>query len=274
MLQPVTGVYVDARLADDAIIRAQVIHLATGDDAVVARGLAAWLHGFDPRAPHEQERPLALECVAVPGRRTPDRRGLITHRDRLPDDDVTTIHGIAVTTIERTVLDTSRFLAPHMGLAVADAIAHAGLVDPVELLTRYDEWPPRQRWMARGKRCLDLCEPDTESYGESWTRLRIVDAGFPRPRPQIWVPEKRPGAYRLDMGWEELRKAIEYDGEADHTSQEAQDHDDARRDDLRNRYGWTVWPVRKGEVLGHDMAVERAVGELLGLEPQIRKRLW
>lgn len=273
-MHPITGVYLDARTAHDGAIRARAIALAVGDEAVITRSLAVWLHGFDPRAPQERERPLPLECLARPGRRAPDRRGLTTHIDRLCEDDVVLLDGIPVTTIERTVLDSSRFLAPHMGLAVADAIAHAGLIDPAELLLRYDDWPPRQRWMARGKRCLDLCEPDTESYGESWTRLRIVDAGFPRPRPQIWVPEQRPGAYRLDMGWEELRRAIEYDGEEDHTERADRDHDDRRRHHLRDRYGWTVWPARKGDVLGHDMAVERAVGELLGLEPKIRRRLW
>ncbi|MBC3762545.1 hypothetical protein ACUN7V_00670 [Quadrisphaera oryzae] len=269
-----TGVYLDARTAHHGTTRARAVALAVGEDAVITRSLAAWLHGFDPRAPHEREQPLPLECLVLPGRRAPDRRGLATHVDRLPDDDVVLLHGIPVTTIERTVLDTSRFLRPHMGLAVADAVAHAGLINPAELLPRYDEWPPRQRWMARGKRCLDLCEPDTESYGESWTRLRIVDAGFPRPRPQIWVPEQRQGAYRLDMGWEEVRTAIEYDGEEDHSEQEDRDHDDDRRQDLHDRYGWTVWPVRKGDVLGYDMAVERAVGELLSREPTIRKRLW
>lgn len=276
LVEPVTGVYADTRTAADDDARAAVLALALPEGAVATRGAAAWLHGFDPRAPHERGAPLPLECVADPasGLLVPDRRGLTTHLDRLPRGDTTTVRGVPVTTVDRTALDVARFLAPHMGLAVVDAMAHAGLVDPLLLRPRYDEWPERQRWMGRGKRTLDLCEPKTESYGESWTRLRIVDAGFPRPEPQIWVPEERRGAHRLDMGWRELRRAVEFDGEQDHTEDDDQAHDEDRRERLRRDHGWTVWPVRKGDVLGWDMKVERAVGELLSLEPQIRRRAW
>lgn len=274
--EPVTGVYADARTASDDDVRTVVLALAMPEGAVATRGAAAWLHGFDPRAPHERRTPLALECVVDPrsGLLVPERRGLITHLDRLPPGDATVVRGVPVTGVGRTALDVARFLAPHMGLAVVDAMAHAGLIDPASLLLRYEEWPERQRWMARGKRTLDLCEPDAESYGESWTRLRIVDAGFPRPEPQIWVPEERPGAARLDMGWREWRRAIEFDGERFHTEDDDVEHDGDRRERLRRDYGWTVWPVRKGDVLGWDLRVERAVGELLSMEPRIRRRTW
>ena len=276
LCEPVSGVYADPRSVDDDAVRLRVLALALPEGAVVTRSAVAWVHGFDPRAPHQRASPLPLECVADPrsGLMVPRRRGLVTHLDRLPTSDTAVVDGIPVTTVERTALDVARFLPPHMGLAVVDAMAHAELIDPVALLPRYEEWPERQRWMARGKETLDLCEPKTESYGESWTRRRIVDAGFPRPEPQIWVPEERPGAHRLDMGWRELRRAVEYDGEEDHSEEDDQDHDEDRRERLRRDHGWTVWAVRKGDVLGWDMKIERAVGELLGVEPKIRRRSW
>lgn len=274
--EPISGVYADFRTVDDDVVRTRVLALALPEGALVTRGAAAWLHGFDPRAPHERGSPLRLECVVdrASGLLVPRRRGLVTHLDRVPEGDVTVVDGVPVTSVDRTALDVARFLAPHMGLAVVDAMAHSGLIAPEPLRHRYDEWPERQRWMGRGKRVLDLCEPKTESYGESWTRLRVVDAGFPRPEPQIWVPEERPGALRLDMGWRELRRAIEFDGEEDHSEDDDVAHDDARRERLRRDYGWTVWPVRKGDVLGWDMELERAVGELLSMEPRIRRRTW
>ncbi|WP_109772355.1 hypothetical protein [Quadrisphaera granulorum] len=276
LCEPVTGVYCDARTVDDDAVRIQILALAMPEGAAATRGTAAWIHGFDPRAPHERGGPLQLECVVDPssGLLLPRRRGLITHHDRLPAGDVIAVGGIPVTSVDRTALDVARFLAPHMGLAVVDAMAHAGLIDPASLRQRYEEWPERQRWMGRGKRTLELCEPKSESFGESWTRLRVIDAGFPRPEPQIWVPEERPGAFRLDMGWREVRRAIEFDGEEDHSKDDDRDRDDDRRERLRRDYGWTVWPVRKGDVLGWDMNLERAVGELLGLEPKIRRRMW
>ena len=96
-------------------------------------------------------------------------------------------------------------------------------------------------------------------------RLRVVDAGFPRPEPQIWVHDAR-GAplYRLDMGWREVRAAGEYDGEEHHGPDEAE-HDRHRRAVLEQEHGWTVLVAGRGDVLGRDMGLERAVGEVLGL---------
>ena len=37
----------------------------------------------------------------------------------------------------------------------------------------------------RARRLASFCEPRAESFGESWTRLRILDAGFPRPVAQV-----------------------------------------------------------------------------------------
>ncbi len=50
--------------------------------------------------------------------------------------------------------------------------------------------------------------------GESWLRLRIVDAGFPRPVVQIEVLDADGRCvYRLDLGWPDRRLAVEYDGQ-------------------------------------------------------------
>ena len=80
--------------------------------------------------------------------------------------------------------------------------------------------------------------------------------------------------YRLDMGWRSRRIGLEYDGEEFHSSQAAREHDEARREELRRRFGWTVIGVGRGEVLGRGLALEHAVGGLLGKEPTIRVRRW
>ena len=79
--------------------------------------------------------------------------------------------------------------------------------------------------------------------------------------------------YRLDLGWPERRVAVEYDGEEFHGTPEQRVHDERRRATLE-RCGWTVISVGSGEVLGRSLALERGVGELLGLEPATRSRLW
>ncbi|HZI97000.1 MAG TPA: hypothetical protein VFD41_05685 [Actinomycetales bacterium] len=76
------------------------------------------------------------------------------------------------------------------------------------------------------------------------------------------------------MGWPDRRIALEYDGEEFHSSTEDREADEKRRDDLARRFSWDVLGVGKGEVLGRSMALEFGVGEMLGLQPVIRRRTW
>lgn len=61
---------------------------------------------------------------------------------------------------------------------------------------------------------LDLVDAGAESPKETWLRLLLIDAGYPRPQTQIPVlgPDGYP-RYRLDMGWEDKLIAVEYDGD-------------------------------------------------------------
>src|SRR5450759_1663392 len=77
-----------------------------------------------------------------------------------------------------------------------------------------------------------------ESHGESWQRCRILDAGFPCPQLQLPVIDSYGIERRLDMAYEEVRVATEYDGREFHTAQTDRDADVARRSDLSIRRGW------------------------------------
>ena len=272
--RPLHGVYLPAAALDDPAQRARAVGLVLPTGAAVGRRAAAWLHGVDPRAPDELAVPLPLECVVPAGSAVPQRRGLRPYEASLPPGDVTEVHGVPVTTAERTALDLARYLLPHMGLAVLDAMAGAGQVEPAALLERLEEWRG-ERFVARARRLVEHCEPSAESYGESWLRLRLLDAGFPRPVPQVWVVDgdgRR--LYRLDLAWPERRLAVEYDGVEFHEHAAARAADQRRRDDLAGRFGWTVVGVGRGEVLGRSLALENGVGHLLGMAPHIRQRLW
>lgn len=271
--QPVRGVYIDALVPDDLASRAACLRLRLPDGAVVGRVTAAWLLGVDGRSPGELEHPPLVECIVPSGSQPLRRPGVRCYVAPLVGE-VCEIGGIPTTTPVRTGLDVLRWLPPHMGLAIADALAAAGLVTRAELVVRAAD-SPGVRGIARARRLADLVEPRTESMGESWLRLRIVDAGFPRPTVQIEIVDVTGRCvYRLDLGWEDERVAIEYDGEKHHSTREQERHDLRRREDLERTYGWRVLAVGKGEVLGASLALERAVGELLSREPQIRRRLW
>lgn len=82
-------------------------------------------------------------------------------------------------------------------------------------------------------------------------RLLLIRAGFPRPQTQIPVisPDGR-RQYYLDLGWEDIMVAVEYDGE-----QHRVDRDQFRRDVSRGEYidglGW-----RRVRVLAGDRRVD------------------
>lgn len=161
-----------------------------------------------------------------------------------------------------------------MGLAGADALAAAGLIDPLEVADLLQRWPGHP-FIDQARRLCSWIEPLTESFGESWLRLRILDAGFPRPRAQVPILDSTGRVvYRLDLGWSERRIGIEYDGQEFHSSRAALQADLARRERLTCEFGWHVVGVGRGEVLGSKLDLERGVGELLGLEPLIRRRKW
>jgi len=59
-----------------------------------------------------------------------------------------------------------------------------------------------------------------------------------------------------------------------HSTQEQREADDARRDRLEREFGWRVLAAREGAVLGRSLELELAFGELLGVAPKIRRRVW
>jgi hypothetical protein len=231
------------------------------------------IHGVDPRGPALDASPVPLQGLVPASNRTPKWRGTAIFEAPLAAHDVVEVGGVLVTTPERTAMDCARYLSAPMALAVLDRMARRGLVDPEVLLVRIEEFKG-DRGVGQARYLIEHVEAGAESYGESWFRLRLLDAGFPRPDVQIWVPEERAGAMRLDLGWEGLRKAGEHDGEEFHSTQEQREADDARRDRLGREFGWRVLAARKGAVLGRSLELELVFGALLGVAPKIRRRTW
>jgi len=267
--QPIRGVYVDVEVPDDLASRAACLKLRLPEGAAVCRLTAAWLLGVDGLSPGQRVEPPLVECVVPLGRR-PGVRGYVAPLE----GDVVLVEGIPTTAPRRTAVDVLRWLPPHIGLGVSDQLAARRLISREEVLSVLEDFAG-SRGVARARYLADLIEPRTESFGESSLRLRIVDAGFPRPTVQVDVVDVHGRVvYRLDLGWEQRKIAVEYDGEEFHSSAAQLAHDRRRRDVLEHVYGWQVLAVGRGEVFGQSLALERAVGELLGLAPSITRRRW
>ena len=90
----------------------------------------------------------------------------------------------------------------------------------------------------RFRTAIDLMDSGAQSPKETWLRLLLVDAGYPPPQTQIPVLDDRgvPFAF-LDMGWEDIMVAVEYDGDQHRTDRKRYVWD-IRRQVLVERRGW------------------------------------
>ena len=74
----------------------------------------------------------------------------------------------------------------------------------------------------------------------------ILKAGFPKPSTQIPVVVDGRIKYYLDMGWEERKLGVEYDGDH-HRADPKQYARDIRRLERLQRLGWIVLRVIGGD---------------------------
>jgi hypothetical protein len=160
-----------------------------------------------------------------------------TWSDRIEDDETTVLGGVPVTSPARTALDLACRYPRGAAVAAIDALARATdlKIPDVELLA--DRYKGR-RGVRRARAALALVDAGAESPRESWLRLVLVRAGFPTPQTQIPVyDEYGQLVAELDMGWEHLKLAVEYDGDQ-HWTDRRQFRKDITRAEALSDLGW------------------------------------
>lgn len=223
-------VYVPAGTALSAGLRARSAWLWSRRRGVVAGRSAAALYGtkwIDDRAPAQ---------LLYPYRRPPD--GIQTWSDRLVGDEIQTIGGVPVTTPARTALDIACRSPVDKAVAAIDALARATELKALEIELLADRYRGR-RGISRARSVLPLVDAGAESPRETWLRLLLLRAGFPRPRTQLPVRQYGALIACLDMGWEDIKLAVEYDGDQ-HRTDRRQFTKDIRRAEVLAELGWTV----------------------------------
>jgi hypothetical protein len=235
-LAPWTGVLVDATKATEPLTLLTAAWLAVGPDALLTGPSAAHLHGLRALPP------TPVHLVVPYESRKRDRERIVVHNGSGLDEDREERHGLPVLSLERIVVDLLCTAWPPKGLAVLDE-ALAGLPEHARpafrrrLRERLQDRPD-PRGTRIGTRLVDLATGRAESPPESWLLWLVVDLGFPVPEanlPVLGVDGRE--LYRVDLGWRELRIAVEYNGYAAHAGREAADA--ARISDLERR-GWIV----------------------------------
>jgi len=164
--------------------------------------------------------------------------GVITLNQRVDPDEVTRISGLPVTTSARTAFDLARRLPAGQAVARLDALMRAkpfSIQDVLMLAKRH----AGARGLRKLRAALPLVDPGAASPKETWLRLLLIDAGLPVPATQIPVQHDWRLIAFLDMGWEEYKVAVEYDGDHHRANrrQYARDQDRLRK---LEELGWLV----------------------------------
>lgn len=234
-------VYVPPDTNLTAATRARAAWLWSRRRGVVAGHSASALHGakwVDDRAPaqllYEHRRPPA---------------GIHTWSDTIADDETQLIGEVPATTPARTAFDLACRNPVGKAVAAIDALARATrlkVADAELIVERYKG----HRNIRRARRALTLVDAGAESPRETWLRLLVIEAGYPPPQTQIPVY----GEYGelvavVDMGWEEKKIALEYEG-AHHWIDPEQFRKDVERFEALPELGWITIRVTAGNTRG------------------------
>ncbi len=213
------------------VTRAVAAWLWSGRTATMAGLSAAALHRtawIDDWLPAELNRPSRDKA-----------RGIVVHSDTLDDDETTVRDGIRMTTPARTAFDLGRRKGLTAAVIRLDALMHATGVKAADIELVADRHRGA-RGLVQLRRALHLADEGSESPYETKTRLALVGAGLPRPQTQIEVlNEWGLVMARIDMGWEEWKVGVEFDG-AHHWTDPAQRSRDIDRLAELEAHGWAI----------------------------------
>ncbi|MCP2277102.1 hypothetical protein [Nocardia amikacinitolerans] len=223
------GVYRESATTPNPQLRVEAARLSIGAQSLAAAyETAAELHGFAVSGSR------ATHVLGVQRSRT---SRLVVHSDRTEPGDLELINGIVATNAIRTAVDVARTTDRLDAVATLDSALRLGF-SRTALLAESERHRGRRGYV-QAVELIELADGRAESPMESRARLRCIDAGLPRPEPQVEV-STRNGLRRLDLGWPEWRIGLEYDSATWHSGEAAAVRDD-RRHNWLSADGWTVY---------------------------------
>lgn len=251
--QLLTGVYVATDMPDTSELRAAAATLVIPANAVACGETAAWIHGIPTTALSP------AETVPLRWKNTPT--------------DVVELGGVKVTSPIATGVELALHLPRPFALSAVDALLRSGRADRAALEAVLDDYAGH-RGELQARQIFKYADGRAESPGESWLRLRLIDAGFGRPELQVRVKTAK-REYRVDLGYPEpvdgRRLGLEYDSDRWHSRDRQKARDGERRDDLAT-VGWHIVSVQRTDVWGAYPSLELAVGDFLCRWPRLPRR--
>lgn len=165
-----------------------------------------------------------VHVILDPAHRSRSTREVRRHFDELADGDTTTLGDLAVTSLDRTLIDVARAEGFETAMvAVEAAFARIGWGDrrveydreAVEhrrrsLLERI-RGMPAVRGVRRASAVLASASGRSHSVGETLSRLRLEELGFQHIRQQVRI-EHGVGWFDMDFGLDDIEAWGEFDG--------------------------------------------------------------
>lgn len=230
--------------------------LWAGSGAALSHRDAAALHGLRPCNRSSIE-------VTTRRRRRADRPGVEVHHSAVLDDtDITTVEGIPVTSVERTLVDLADVVAKDQLAKALREAEYLRVVDVHEL--RAAMWRTRTR-KGPGHAKLTAVLEEHRLKGTQLTRsilearfLTLCDRhGIPRPRTNFHI-----GPHEVDACWPDRRLAVELDGWQRHKDRVAFQRDRTKGNDLQ-RAGWRLLRFTHDDVVRRPADTAAALNALL-----------
>jgi hypothetical protein len=242
-------VYISHDTELTALVRAQAAWLACRGGGVLAGLSAAAVHGAgwtDPRMP--------ATIIGTDHRRP---SGIAVCTSKLAAHESCVVDGMRVTTPVRTVVDLARRHPLDSAVAAIDSLANATGLTVADMYTAAGRYPDRQG-RKRALQAISFVDPGSSSAQQTWLRLLIMRAGYPRPESQIPIHDQR-GALlgTVGLGWRDLRIGVEYESTHRRGGGPRVENDIRRIDELLEQR-WIVIRVTAADT---DATVARRVAE-------------
>jgi very-short-patch-repair endonuclease len=121
--------------------------------------------------------------------------------------------------------------------AAMDALARATRLKIADVELLADRYKGR-RGIRQARTALGLVDAGAQSPRETWLRLLVIRHDFPRPQTQIPVYDQYGVLVAVfDLGWEDVRIAMDYEG-AHHWMSRARINHDIRNAEAVAELGW------------------------------------
>jgi hypothetical protein len=205
------GVHVHNSVEPSLSVRCAAAGLVLPSGAAFSDLTAVELLGLPLPFGVPQNRP--LDVTVVPPVDRPRGAGIRGRRRALRPDEVVVINGVRVTVASRTFVDLAATLDEANLIVLGDAILRKrrASIAALEAAIRAADG---QRGVVRARRALARLDGRSASAPESLVRVRIEDAGLPRPLANIDVFDSCGGWIACpDLLYKEAKVAIEYEGE-------------------------------------------------------------